>query len=280
MDAINAFLTRATDVVLAPAASWPPLLVLLMLAAVCGAAATWVFGRTSSQRRLAAASDRARAELLGMKLFRDDVRVVLRCQWGLLKAVGARLLLALPPLVVLAPPFAVILCQLALRYEHRPLVAGESVVVELGIVPEAWPAGREAVLEVPPGVAVETPALRDGREHAVWWRLRVESAPNEGAGPLHVRLGEERLEKSLTVAADPARLGAVSRRRAGPGFRDRLLHPGEHALPRGSIARSIIVHYPQRTTAVLGVDPPWWLTFLVAALAAGLVARPFLRVRF
>ena len=68
----------------------------------------------------------------------------------------------------------------------------------------------------------------DPTAEACDWLARLERGLSE----------HEDRELRAWLAANPARLGAVNRRRAGPGLHDRLLHPGERALPRGSIARS------------------------------------------
>ena len=50
-------------------------------------------------------------------------------------------------------------------------------------------------------------------------------------------------------------------------FWGRVLHPGEPALAPDAAATAITVHYPRRATPVLGLDVPWWLTFLVVSMA-------------
>lgn len=277
MDALNGIMTRIADALIGPVAHWPPALLLVLVSSIGGVAMAWVYGLTSSQGRLRVLADRTRAQLAGMRLFGEDALVVLRCQGELLRLTGLRLLHALPPVAVLAVPVLLLLSQLALRYEHRPLEAGNSAVVELCARQGSWEAARAAGLETPPGVVVDTPALRDPVARTVSWRIRMQEA---GSGELRFCVGEATISKRLAGAAGPADLIAVSARRPGRGLWERLLNPGEPALPADGPARAIVIRYPRRSTPVLWLDWPWWVTFLVTSILAALLSGRFLRVRF
>jgi hypothetical protein len=275
VDAIGATVTWAFDLLLAPFAG-APLAGLLAISAVAGVLMVPIFRATTSQAGLRRAAGRARALALSLRLFKDDLRVALRCQAELLAAIAMRLALALPAFVVLAPPVLVVLVQLALRFEHRPIAPGESAIVEVAVAESAWPTWRDASIEVPPGVRVETPALRDERARTVSWRIGVERASGAPVA-IVIRAGERSVERTIAIAAEAERLARVAGRRPGPGAWDRLVHPGERGLPEGPV-RAIEVRYPRRATPLLGWDAPWWLTFLIASMAAALVAKPILRV--
>jgi hypothetical protein len=277
VDAINAALTTVTDWVLSPVARWSPALVLILVSAVCGVAMAWVYGRTSNQTTLRKHADRAKAHLLGMKVFNGEAMVVLHYQADLLKTVGLRLACALPPVLVLIVPIGIVLTQLAVRYEHRPLEPGEAAVVELQIDEQDWEIARNAALEAPPGVAVETPAVRDAHAHSVFWRIRRDDAAEEVA-TLRWRAAGQTISKHL--AADGQRLTRASVRRPGRDLFDRLLHPAEPAVPSDSVFSAVIVHYPARVTPILGIDIPWWAPFLIVSMLAALAASPFLKVKF
>ncbi|MHC4130284.1 MAG: hypothetical protein ACYSUA_19405, partial [Planctomycetota bacterium] len=115
MNWINARLTAAGDFCLAPFASWPPLVVLIAVSVVAGVGMTVVFRYTSNQRALRAVARRTKAQLMCLRIFKDDLGVAIRCQGSLIKAIGLRLWHSLPPMLVLIVPFVFILTQLALR---------------------------------------------------------------------------------------------------------------------------------------------------------------------
>ncbi len=277
MNWINARLTAASDFCLAPFASWPPLLVLIAVSIVAGVGMTVVFRYTSNQRALRVVARRTKAQLMCLRIFKDDLGVAIRCQGSVLKAIGLRLWHSLPPKLVLIAPFVFILTQLALSYENRPLVPGESIVASLELTPEGWRERSTVRLQAPPGVTVETPALRDEAQQAMYWRLRLDRPTAE---PLSFRVGDHEARKSFTGAEDGARLCTVSARRPGDGFWERLLRPGEPGFDADGPVRGIELGYPARTTPIFGIDIPWWASFIVLCMITALIARPFLKVQF
>lgn len=277
MDLLNAILTGLVDLLMVPLGLLPGPLVLVVWAALAGVVAGLAFRCTSNQRALRAVGDRVRANLLAMRLFKDELGVTLRCQGGLLMAAALRFWYALPALAAMLVPFVLLLVQLALRFEHRPLRPGEAAVVELRVDPAAWSRCQDARLEAPDGLRVETPALRDRQAHALYWRIRPQA---EGRLHLRWRLDGRTIEKDVRVAGNPDRLPAVNVQRAGRGLWQRLVHAGEPALPADGPVCAVRVHYPQRSTPIFGWDVPWWLTFLVASIVIAFLLRPVLKVRF
>lgn len=285
MDTLNSLLTTLTAALMAPFRALPSWLGLVVWSAVAGVLMTWAFRYTSSQRGLQRAVDQIRANMLGMKLFKDDLGVTLHCFGGLMGGVGRRLLLSVPPMLVMVIPFVLILAQLSVWYEFRPLRPGESAVVEMRLSPSAWDRHRTVAIETPEGVVLDTRSalgtrgLPDPAQRTVTWRIHAVKA---GHYALRWRLGEVECDKRIEVRDRTAGLAPVSPLRPGPSFTDRLLYPAERAFGRSSPVESIRVSYPlpQRSTPIFGLPIPWWGTFLIVSIVAALVAKPILRVQF
>ena len=275
MNSFNTVLTRIGAALLAPFESYP-VTGLVLWGAVSGVVATYVFGRTSNQRRLAEVADRTRAQLLAIKLFKDDLRVTFQCQLELLKATARRLAYSVPPMFVMLIPFVLVMVQLAVRYEHEPLRPGETTVVQMKLADEAWIALRDVQIEAPRDVVVETESLRDEFQHTLCWRIRPQKP---GSTALSWKLHGEVFQKEVVVTEESA-LVSVSTRRPGTGTWDRLLHPAEAGFSSGDPVQSIDVEHSARHTPIFGLDVPWWATFLIASIIAALVVRPFFGVRF
>ncbi len=276
MNAFNAAVTQFFQIVLAPFASYP-LAGLLTVSAVTGMAMTWAFGKTSHQRALRRVADQSRAQLLAIRLFRDDLTVTLRCQKELLRLATLRLLHSLPPMLVMAAPLGLFLVQLSLYYAHYALRPGDVAVVELSLAPDAWERFRDVKLEAPNSVTVETEGLRDRANRTVYWRIRPKSSE---PATLRWRVGDVTIEKQLAVADAPQRLQLVSVRRPGPGFFDRLLHPAEAGFSAGTPVVGVEVHYRDRQTPIWGLHLPWWLTFFMVSMVVALMSRRGFRVSF
>jgi len=276
MNVLNGLLTRVVDLLLAPFASLPAT-GLFIYAVPAGVLMTFVFAKTSNQRRLRAVADCTRAQLLAIKLFKDDLLVMLRCQKELLQATGWRLVLSIPPMLVLVIPFALLLTHLAVHYQHEPLRPGQSTVVTVEVAPEAWPQWQDIECEPTDRIAIESQAMRDVQRHTVHWRVRP-VAP--GPAVLRFGVGSKSVQKQLTVAGDAIRLAPVSVRRPGAGFLDRLLHPAEAGFARGFPVRAIEVRHEPRSMAMLGIRMPWWAGFLIVSMLAALVAGRLMGVQF
>lgn len=277
MDTVNSALTRTTAWVLGWFAGFSPFATLVFWSAVVGVLMAVVFRYTSNQRALKIATDRSRAQVLAIDLFGHDLRAIFSSLGQLLRYAGLRLWWSLPPLLVMFVPFTILLSQIALWYEHLPLEKGKSTTVKLELTETDWPKSQFVSLEPSPQLAIETPPLRDPVEHAIYWRLRPKDTM---PGVLRWHIGDTIIDKRVDVAADPQRLTAVSTRRPGRGWWDRVVHPAEPACPPGDPVCGIEIEHGRRETLVFGVDVPWWLTFVLTSIIAALLARPFLNVRF
>ncbi len=278
MNWINGILTAISDVLLAPLRSWSPAVMLIVLSVVAGVLMTLVFRYTSDQKGLKRVASLTKSQLMCLRIFKEDLGVAIRCQRDILKSIGRRLWLSLPPMLVLIIPFVLILTQLSIRYERRPISPGESMVLAVQLSPDSWASDSDKVsLHVPTGVVVETPALRDEAARTVYWRLGLREPADE---PLTLQAGFHTITKSFIGADDTDRLCNVSPRRPGTGFFDRLMYPAEPGLDGDSPVQSVDLRYPARSTPILGFDIPWWGTFFIVSMLAAICVRPFLKVQF
>ncbi len=278
---LNLILSRIFEILMAWIAQWP-LVALIVWSAGTGIVMAILFRFTSNQKGLGRAADRSRAELLAINLFQDDLGGVFRSLVRMLLHSAARIGYSIPPVLVIIVPLILLLAQLASWYEWRPLIPGESVVIELQIDRNHWNQGQHAQLTPPPGVTVEAGPLRDVGQLIVFWRLRPNPRSESGlqVGQLQWDVAGEKVEKSLAISSASRRLIPVSARRAGSAWWDQILNPQERGFSNDSPVRGIEIHYPHRATPVLGWELPWWLTFLIVSMIAALAVKPLVGVRF
>ena len=281
MESLNHILSRTCELCLAPVSQWP-LGALLLCSVLVGIVMAILFRITSNQRAIGRAADGCRAEVLAIKLFQDDLFGIFRSCGRLLKHTGARLAHSLPPMFVMIIPLVFLLSQLAMWYERSPLKTGESVVVQLEMASDQWQRVQHAELKSPIGATVEAGPLRDVSLHAIFWRIRQKEPLESGqyTQQLQWEVANETVEKRLTASDGSEQLRPVNARRAGPGWLDQILHPGEPGLPGGGPVRGIVVHYPHRETPLFGWAVPWWLTFLIVSMVSAIAVKPIVGVRF
>jgi hypothetical protein len=271
MNALNAILTALADWFFLQFAGGPTWLPLLIVSGAAGLFASFVFRFTSRQDLLRRDAELIQAQLLAMKLFRDDLGTMCGSLGRLLRYTALRLWHSLPPVIIMTVPFVLLLVQLARWYEYAPLIAGDESIVVLRLSKEAWSDVSGISPEPSDAFTLQTPSLRDPHEHAIYWRFLV-------ADPILTKmrwkLPQQTVEKSVAVSNDRQRLTAVDAERPGPNLTSQLLHPGEPGFSSSDVVRGVEIYHPQRSTPILGLDLPWWATFLLfSMLTAVLVGR-------
>ena len=276
MQILNSLLSRITSFVLSPLAEWP-LTALVLVSVLAGILMAVLFRYTSSQRRLRRVADLIRAQVLAIKLFQDDLGTMFGCLGRLLGYTGLRLILSLPPMLVMLVPFVLVLTQLATWYEHQPLAPGETAAVRLDVSPDNWQQLSDPALDAPDEIIVDAKPLRDAADRTIYWRIHGSEATQ---GTIGWNLDSERVEKQIVISDRPQRLCAVSVRRPGQGWWDQVLHPVEPPLEADSAARSVEVSFPTRSTPLFGWDVPWWGTFLIVSIAAAMAVGRWWGVQY
>jgi hypothetical protein len=277
MNGLNAVLREVVSGILWFFSGCSPLAVLLLVSVGLGIVMAIVFRFTSNQRKLRRLADLSRAEVLAIRLFKDEPATMVYALGRLLRHSANRFWYSLPPMLVMLVPFVLLMTHLSLWYEYRPLQVGETAVVELQLADDAWTRYQSITPEVPDALAIETSSLRDDQEKSVWWRIQVRQPETT---VMHWKIGAQQIAKEVAIANDNAAFMPVSSRRAGPGWWDQILNPGEDSLAASSPIRSITIYHEHRSTPIMGWDFPWWLTLIVVSIVAALVMRPFVRVQF
>lgn len=278
MDLINAILAFVIRAVCAPLADGPRLLPLLIVSLIAGALASIGFRYTSYQAGLKRVADSVRANLLAMRLFRDDLFVSLRAIGGLFLASFLRLLYSLPPLVILMLPFVLLVTHLAMWYEFAPPAVWQRVALEVRVKPDAWEAAKNAELELPAGVVLVGSPLRAQRDHTLAWTIKAVQPVEPTV--LKIKIGSQTVEKAFQAGAT-TRLAAFSPVRPGDSLWRELLFPLERALPSDSPVLDIQIHgISAARNPVFGWNAPWWLTFFVVSIVGALLVKPFVKVQF
>lgn len=279
MNAINATAALLVQAVLSPLAGWP-ILGLAVFGIVSGILASIVFRYTSPQKTLRRVADKTRAHLLAMKLFKDEFGVTVRSLGALLVLVVVRILLTLPPMIVLALPFTLLLAHLATWYEYRAPRPGETFVLEATIRADKWSEMQGISIGDTRMIEVDAGPIPNSLRHSFAWRLKALAAgPNGGLVVIPGGL----YEKRIAVESDVRRLSFASPCKPNgvwDSWEDVLLYPAERPFPADSPVQRMAVHLEPRRTPVFGWNVPWWLTFFLFTLVGAFAAKPFVKVQF
>ncbi len=243
---------------------------LVVLSVAVGIVMLFGFRHLSNQRAIGRAKDDIKANLLALKLFKDDLSVMFLCQGRIAWAILRLQRYVLVPVLWMAVPMLLLLAQMGMRYQWRPLLPGEQTLMR--VILESGAATPSSVaMEPHPGIVVEGPGIPGGGE--VVWRVRGGAL---GRHTLRLVVDGQPIEKELTVGDSFERVSAL---RPSARWTDQLLHPAEARLPQaGGLAR-IEIDYPGRRSLLHGADY-WVVMFFVVSMAAALALAPVLKVRF
>lgn len=259
------------SVALKPVQWLPGWLSATLVAAVTGVLMLVVFKYTSNQAAIKRSRDQIKANLLALSLFKDNLGVSLRCQLQLLLGAGRLVWHSLAPMAVLTIPMILMLGQLALWYQARPLSVGEESVVTVQLKPGVPGALGSINLEPSDAATVVTGPVRVPGKNMVCWNLMPKTS---GQHVLNFTVNDVHFEKQLVVGGT---FMPVSLKRPARNVNDVLLHPHESPFASDSIVQSIEVTYPDRDSFTSGTNK-WVIYWFLVSMIAAFVAKPFLNV--
>lgn len=248
-----------------------PLLLVLAISIVIGLFMVIVFRYTSDQKAIGRAKDRLKAHLLAVRLFQDQLPVVMRAYSRILRGAGSYLRLALTPFLIAILPITFLIVQLDRYFGWTPLHQGETFLVEAKV---EEPAAANAIeLQLPPELVSSAAPVHIPADKEVVWRV---AAQRDGRYDIYLAAAGERDSKQVVVAPGLARVSPV---RLRGNFWKRMFTSGEPALAENSPVQSIAISYPPRVINFAWMEWNWIVLFFVVSLIAGFVFKSVLGIQ-
>lgn len=265
-------LNSAFDLAFAPFADRPPLFALVVFSVATAFVLLLIYRFLSNQRAIRHVKNLLQAHLLEVRLFQDQLGVVWRAYGKLLRATVSYLGWSFLPLLVVALPITLVIAQMELRFGSRPLAPGETALL---VVHVDDPAALDRIsLQLPEGIVETAPLVRIPTGGQVVARLETRLV---GRSEIQVNDGATGASKEIVTGAGLERISPV---RLRGGWFDRLLEPGEDALPRSSAISSIAIQYPERAMSLGPLELNWLVVYFVLTLVAAFALKPFLGAEF
>jgi hypothetical protein len=260
---LNELAGAAAGVVFAPIAVLPGWLSATIIGALTGVLMLVAYKYTSNQAAIKRVRDEIKANLFSLKLFKDNMRVVFRAQGSIFKNALMLLLLSLVPMLVMIVPVVLIMTQLSLWYQQRPVRVGEPVIVKVYFNGEPDSPLPSVDLTPVEGLQVDTVMQAAGGRFATW-KLLPEKADYY---TLAFNVDGNTVEKQLAVGDGYMRASML---RPAMKFGDVVLYPGETPFGPDSPVESILIEYQDRDSWTSGTDMwviYWFASSMVAAFA-------------
>lgn len=247
-----------------------PIVLVVLVSAIIGLLMVVVFRYTSDQKAIHIAKDQLKAHLLAVRLFQDQIPVVLASYGRILKGTVRYLKLAFIPLLYVILPLVLLIVQLDRYLGFVPLEPGQTFLL---IVHTANPDSlNEVSLQLPPELTTTAPAVHVPSDNEVAWRVMAEK---DGNYDVNIAAAGQVFSKQAVVSSGVARVSPV---RLRGRFWERMLVSGEPALPDNSPIQSIEVSYPARSIHFAWVDWNWIWLFFVLSLVAGFFFKSVLGI--
>jgi hypothetical protein len=247
-----------------------PTIAVCLISVVIGLLMVLLFGYTSDQKAIHVAKEHLKAHLLALRLFQDQIPVVIRSYGRILLTTGRYLRLAFMPLLLVIVPLTFFAVQLDRYLGLVPFEAGQSFLVKARV------SNREVLddlsLQLPSGLAATSPAVHIPAENEIAWRV---SAERDGKYDVTVAAADQRVAKQVVVASGMQRLSSV---RLRGQFWERLFFSAESALPANSSIEAIEVQYPSRQIPFAGFEWNWIWLFFVLSMIAGFFFKSVLGI--
>ena len=254
-----------------------PFWMVVLVSALVGLLFILAFPHVSAQGGIRTVKDRIKFNLLGIRIFQDDLPTVVKSTGGTLGWNFAYLGMNLLPMVFLAAPFMVVWFQLNSLYAFDSLEVGDEKVVVAQLRDDVDPTQVELLPpeagEGGPGWSiVQGPVAIAGGPGERWLNFTLR-AEREGVYELSYRHQGETITKDLAIGEKPRRLAKV--RTASPWAHfvkaeDPIIYFGEKVLPKDAFVQTVLIDYPAAPLGPFGGgEITIMLVFLVVSLAVG-----------
>jgi uncharacterized membrane protein (DUF106 family) len=269
---INVVTNALGKFLLSPVSGLPGWLSNAIISAVAGVLLLIIFKYTSNQKAIGRVRDDIKAHMLALKLFKDSLAVTLKAQGRVFRGAFLLLFHAILPMLVMIVPVSLLLGQMSLWYQSRPLRNGEEALVVMslnGDMESAWPEVR---IESSGGAEVTTGPVKVFSERQIYWKVK---AVEDGYSEINFGVDGQEVKKEFAVGEGFMR---VSSQRPGWKWSEILMYPWERPFEPDSAVKSISIDYPERLSRTSGTD--WWMAyFFVVSMVFAFIFKPFLKVR-
>jgi uncharacterized membrane protein (DUF106 family) len=261
-----------------------PLAIVIVVSLVIGLVMVVLFGYTSDQKAIGIAKDQLKAHLLAVRLYRDQIPVVMGSYGKILRGTGRYLKLAFMPLLYVIIPITLLMVQIDRYLGQTPLppntpflltvhLSGQGSGVQAAGQTTDTDALNAVTLDLPVEVTMTAPPVHIAADNDVVWRL---SGSQEGKYEVKVAAGGDSVAKTVCIGNNLPRISTI---RLRGQFWNRLFSSAEPALPQNSAIESISINYPDRDIDIAGYGMNWIWLFFILSMVAGFIFKELLGIQ-
>jgi uncharacterized membrane protein (DUF106 family) len=261
-----------------------PLAIVIVVSVVVGLLMVVLFGYTSDQKAIGIAKDQLKAHLLAVRLYRDQIPVVMGSYGKILRGTGRYLKLAFKPLLYVIVPITLLIVQIDRYLGQTPLPVNAPFLLTVHLGEQssnakaadqsmAIDAMNDVTLDLPPEITMTASPVHINADNEIVWRL---AGSKEGKYEVKIAASGERVEKAVCIGSDLSRISTI---RLRGYFWERMFSSAEPALPENSPIESISINYPDRNIEIAGYGMNWIWLFFILSMVAGFIFKELLGIQ-
>jgi len=270
--ALNVVVNAVANIVFAPIGFLPGWLSNTIISAVMGVLLLILFKYTSNQKAIGRTRNYIKANMLALKLFKDELPVTFASQGKVFFGAFRLLFHSLRPLLVMIVPVIMILAQMAGWYQFRPLQPGGTALVTIKLNDNNNDTLPEVNLAPSTAAKIAIGPVRIAQLNEVRWQIQAQQV---GQHDLIFNVAGQDYHKSLHVGPG---LQKISPLRPGWKWSDIILYPLEKPFPADSPVQQISIDYPDRPGFTDGANY-WMIYFFLVSMAFALLFKSALKVK-
>ncbi len=253
--------------------SWliSPLAIVIVVSLIVGLLMVVLFGYTSDQKAIGIAKDQLKAHLLAVRLYRDQIPVVMGSYGKILRGTGRYLKLAFKPLLYVIIPITLLIVQID-RYLGATAIPPNAPFL-VTVRTTGGDALHDATLGLPPEITMSAPPVHVPSTNEIVWRL---IGSKEGEYEVKIAAAGQSIVKAVCVGSGLPRISTI---RLRGHFWERMFTSAESALPENSPVQSISINYPDRNIEVAGYGMNWIWLFFILSMVAGFIFKELLGIK-
>lgn len=248
-----------------------PLAIVIVVSLVVGLLMVVLFGYTSDQKAIGIAKDQLKAHLLAVRLYRDQIPVVMGSYGKILRGTGRYLKLAFKPLLYVIIPITLLIVQIDRYLGAAPIPPNAPFL--LTVHTTASEGLNDVTLDLPSGITMTAPPLHVPAENEIVWRL---AGSGEGKYEVRVAVAGQSAAKAVCIGNGLPRISTV---RLRGQFWERMFSSAELALPEDSPIESISINYADRNIDIAGYAMNWIWLFFILSMVAGFIFKELLGIK-
>jgi hypothetical protein len=263
---------RLFDFMFVPLRGLPVAISLAIVSLVTVAIVLGVFKLVANQAGLRATRRQLYADLLEIRLFSADPRMMWPGVVNVLWHQAVFLRLSFGPTLLSALPLALLFGQLQAYFGYTSRPINEPMLLTTQVDKDFR---GTVTLDVPDGIVLSAAAVHFPQLHQTVWRLTTK---RRGAYVVTVHVGAALYQKTLDASGDELTRRSPIRERAT--LFSLVTSPSEIPIERGSPAASIHVDYTSRRIHLGGYTVPWFVVYFLECAGLALAFGRVIDVTF